>query len=250
MATTAPVVLATWNLHAGVGTDGHFDLDRIAEEIRRVRPDVIALQEVDAYRTRSQSVNMWRSLGHRTGLAAFFGPTLVGPEPSTGSAAPSPTRPIPQYGNAVLTRLAPRAVENHRLSGPEGAEPRGCLEVVFDTWTCLVTHWGLDAAERRAQCEDVADMVSRADASGRPAAVLGDLNAVRVSPEIERLRGLRLDAGAGAGATFPAPTPTRRIDYVFLPPTWRVAGAEVVNTVASDHLPLVVTVLPPPGTGT
>ena len=247
MAGAAPdLVLATWNIHAGVGTDGRFGLERIAAEVARLDADVVALQEVDAYQGRSRGINMWRELGLRTGMAAFFGPNLLGPDPEAAAPDGHPGRWVPQYGNAVLTRLPVVAVENHLLSRPGGPamEPRGCLEVDFGTWALLATHWGLDGAERQAQSRDLCTLVRRSDAAGRPAVVLGDLNAVRVSPEVERLRALRLDAGAGAGPTFPADGPTRRIDYAFLPPTWQAVQARVLATPASDHHPLVVTARP------
>jgi len=37
----------TYNIHHGEGTDGVFDLPRIADVIRSVEPDLVALQEVD-----------------------------------------------------------------------------------------------------------------------------------------------------------------------------------------------------------
>ena len=45
----------------------------------------------------------------------------------------------------------------------------------------------------------------------------------------------------GDGFTIPSPEPTSRIDYVFLNAAhpWRVTGARVPATTASDHLPVV-----------
>src|SRR6202165_2432600 len=37
----------TYNIHHGEGTDGRFDVPRLAEVIKSVRPDLVALQEVD-----------------------------------------------------------------------------------------------------------------------------------------------------------------------------------------------------------
>jgi endonuclease/exonuclease/phosphatase family metal-dependent hydrolase len=38
-----------WNLHHGVGTDGRYDLDRIATWMAKMAPDVITLNEVEKY---------------------------------------------------------------------------------------------------------------------------------------------------------------------------------------------------------
>jgi endonuclease/exonuclease/phosphatase family metal-dependent hydrolase len=46
------VRVMTWNIHGGVGPDGHRDLGRVVELVRRHSPDVVALQEVDSRRAR------------------------------------------------------------------------------------------------------------------------------------------------------------------------------------------------------
>ena len=50
------------------------------------------------------------------------------------------------------------------------------------------------------------------------------------------------EGGAGTGFTYSSKEPKSRIDYVFLAPTnaWGVLNATVLNSTASDHLPLVV----------
>ena len=39
-------VLATYNIHRGIGGDGRFAPERIAAVLQEINPDVIALQEV------------------------------------------------------------------------------------------------------------------------------------------------------------------------------------------------------------
>ena len=41
-----PLVVASYNIHRGVGLDRRLDLDRVAEVIREISPDIIGLQEV------------------------------------------------------------------------------------------------------------------------------------------------------------------------------------------------------------
>ena len=41
-----PLVVASYNIHRGVGLDRRRDLDRIAAVIAQIAPDVIGLQEV------------------------------------------------------------------------------------------------------------------------------------------------------------------------------------------------------------
>ncbi len=233
--------IVTWNLHGGIGLDGMLDVERIGRELAALEPDVAALQEVDAYRPRSNFVVQWREYGRRTGLAAFYGPNVTSLE--SGEGPPShPGRWVSQYGNALLTRLPVRSVENHlltyRAEGEGYKEQRGCLEVEAGPATWLCTHWGLHPEERRHQVQDI---LALAAARGPGAvAVLGDFNALAVSPEIVPLRAAFLDAAAGAGPTFPADRPQQRIDYCFLPTSWHVVEARVVETSASDHRPVLV----------
>lgn len=44
-----PLRVATYNIHAGAGVDGVFDLDRQTAELRSLDADVIGLQEVDRH---------------------------------------------------------------------------------------------------------------------------------------------------------------------------------------------------------
>src|SRR5687768_6294484 len=46
---SAVIRFMTFNIHHGVGSDGNLNLDRTADAIRAANPDVVALQEVDAY---------------------------------------------------------------------------------------------------------------------------------------------------------------------------------------------------------
>ncbi len=41
-----PIVVASYNIHRGVGLDRRRDLDRIADVVREIDPDVLGLQEV------------------------------------------------------------------------------------------------------------------------------------------------------------------------------------------------------------
>ena len=51
------VRVLTYNIHHGEGTDRKIDLARIAAVIKRVKPDVVALQEVDKATSRSHGVD-------------------------------------------------------------------------------------------------------------------------------------------------------------------------------------------------
>ena len=46
----------TYNIHHGEGTDGVFDLERLAKVINDLAPDIVALQEVDKGTDRASGV--------------------------------------------------------------------------------------------------------------------------------------------------------------------------------------------------
>ncbi|MGD8322348.1 MAG: endonuclease/exonuclease/phosphatase family protein, partial [Gemmatimonadota bacterium] len=126
-----------------------------------------------------------------------------------------------------------------------------------------------DTSVRRAQVTEMLDIMGRIR---DPVILLGDLNAPPYAPElaplVQRLgdawvegqgraprRGrsaedsARGDEGAGGttGRTYPASAPTKRIDYVLVSPGLRVLRARVVDTGASDHRPVVVSLDVPAG---
>ena len=47
----------TYNIHHGQGTDGKFDYARLAEIIVKLRPDLVALQEVDRGTRRASGLD-------------------------------------------------------------------------------------------------------------------------------------------------------------------------------------------------
>src|ERR1700731_1570832 len=80
----------TSNIHHGEGTDGRFDLSRLARVMKSVQPDVIALQEVDQGTERSGGVDQLAELERLTNMHAEFGKAM---DYSGGG-----------YGVAVLSR--------------------------------------------------------------------------------------------------------------------------------------------------
>ncbi len=236
------IVVLSYNIRHGLGTDGKIDLERTAAVIRSVSPDVVALQEVDRGTERSGGVDQARELGRLTGLQAVFGRAI---DYQGG-----------QYGNAVLSRLPIRGSRVHPLPGQE---PRALLEVELGShsggsdpaFLLFATH--LDATRPETHRIEAARRILAATISRplTPALLAGDLNTV---PERETMKILleawRVSGGEIERPTVPVETPKRQIDYVLFRPEdrWKTVEVRVLDEkTASDHRPIlaVLELLPP-----
>jgi endonuclease/exonuclease/phosphatase family metal-dependent hydrolase len=79
------------------------------------------------------------------------------------------------------------------------------------------------------------------DPRGARQVLLGDFNAEPTAPELAPLWTYLTDAWTSAepGHTYPADAPAKRIDYVTTSAGVRARDAAVVDTLASDHRPVV-----------
>jgi len=226
-----PLVVASYNIHRGVGLDRRRDLERIARVIGEIAPDVIGLQEV-------VRENGLAAADQALYLAARLDMTLVmGETRAFGSAG--------TYGNAVLTRLPVLGSLRCDLSC-DGREPRGCLRVdlgVNDTALHIFNcHFGLGFRERRSQVDLLAGFLKAADCEG-PRLVVGDFNEWHRGPVMRGLRREFSSPSRRMRRTHPAWFPLFRLDRIY----WDVEleGEEFhvhrsrLARVASDHLPVV-----------
>ncbi|MER6983652.1 endonuclease/exonuclease/phosphatase family protein [Streptomyces carpinensis] len=246
-APPVPLRVATYNIHAGAGEDGVFDLDRTAGAIRDLHADVIGLEEVDVHwGARSDFTDEARELAERLHMRAYFAPIYDLPPDSEGGQRR-------QYGVAVLSRYPVVDAENHditRLStqvpDPVPAPAPGFAEVTVQVQGTFVhvyaTHldYRTDPSVRRAQVDDMLGIL--AEDSG-PKVLVGDFNAEPGAPELAKLWGPLSDAAPFGGKTYPAIDPVKRIDLVTVSPDVTVTGAHEAETVASDHRPVVADLL-------
>lgn len=232
--------ILTYNIHSCRGSDGHYLPERIARVLAACRPDVIALQEVDVGRARSNRHDQAHRIARLLQMDHHFHPSFQVQEE--------------QYGNAILSRLPMVAVKAGGL--PSRLEPRGALWVTVEwqgrQWQIVNTHLGLTPAERHRQLQALlsAEWLGHPLCSD-PRVLCGDLNAPPRSALCRRLANRLQDAVREAQrrqvrATFPSRLPLVRLDHIFVGPGIRVSQAEVpaspLARTASDHLPLVVEV--------
>jgi endonuclease/exonuclease/phosphatase family metal-dependent hydrolase len=98
-------------------------------------------------------------------------------------------------------------------------------------------------SDPRVRQQQVMETLQYIDKSSMPTILFGDLNAPPDAPELQPLRARLNDAwpaSAGPGFTYPSSAPVRRIDYVLTTPHFLVREAKVIETITSDHRPVVV----------
>lgn len=223
--------LVAYNIRHGAGMDGEVDLQRTADVIRRLEPDLVTLQEIDSATTRTNRVDQARRLGELTGLHAAFGGFMAYREG--------------QYGMALLSRYPIVEVANHRL--PDGQEPRTALAAVVripgsDLELVLVgIHLYRTASERLAQARKIVEIF---DGDSRPIILAGDFNSTRDSEVIRLLaRHWHVVDKGDDHLTFRSDDPSREIDFIMLRPAERftVTRSQVISEpMASDHRPVLV----------
>jgi endonuclease/exonuclease/phosphatase family metal-dependent hydrolase len=222
------LAVMTYNMHQGFGMDNKLDLEEIAATIRLGDPDIIGLQEADAGRVPSLSVDEVLWLSRRLNMYSSYGP-------SWGNT----------YGVAVLSKYPVIGQQRHPLTS--ALQQRSCLETAIDlgerTITFFSVHLGLESQERQRQLDELLALTADAPA---PKILVGDFNANPDSDEIARVLGQFHSAyalaGSDSGYTSPADSPMETIDYVFVSPDIQVDSAEVIPSLASDHLPVVARV--------
>lgn len=227
----AKLRLMTWNIHGGVGPDGRFDLARIASLIRRHRPDILALQEID---TRGRGVSC---------LAPLEGLGI-------GHLAEARTIAVPDghYGHVLFSRWPTRGVVLHDLS-VRRREPRMAIETHIATPAgklhLVVAHLGLEPLERRRQARRLAGLAR--SSRHAPTVMMGDFNDWFSFGLVRRTLAGALPERSGL-RSFPACWPVLRLDRVYCSERGMLLDAfsDPEARHASDHLPIIADIRLPP----
>lgn len=246
------IKILCYNIHYGVGMDSQKDLQRIADVINKLNPDIVGLQEVS-------DSSMTAILGELTKMNAVFGPSM---EKETPNLYLLLDIPVPQsqlfYGDAILSKHPFEYVGN--LSIPSASSSRYeamCADVNLssiygeDTPVRFVnTHFDyLETIGSKVARKGAAEVIETAFFDGSnslPAILTGDLNATPHSEPIELLqtKGWVTNTSDKNLLTVPSVKPKKQIDYVMVRPKqkWRIIDVKVIDEpLASDHLPILMT---------
>jgi endonuclease/exonuclease/phosphatase family metal-dependent hydrolase len=213
--------------------DGRTLPARIADVIRAIDPDLIALQEVIGAGPHST--------GHAEELGAQLGMGWV----------MAPTRHLRGnlFGNVVLSRHPILHHAHYDLSW-KTCEPRGCqrVDVAFgeDQLHLYNVHLGTAFLERRYQAGRLKTIVHDRRV-GTPKVVLGDFNewmkGLATSTLNEQLQSIDLRVHLRRRRTYPGVFPVLHLDHIYYEGQVEVVKVELPRTrlslMASDHLPLV-----------
>lgn len=227
----------TYNIHVGVGMDKKLDLARIADVINRERPDLVGLQEVDRGVKRTEGKDEIAELAKLTRMDFSFAHNL---DYQGG-----------QYGVAILSRHLIGHADHQKFENKREAERRGMLraEIEFDGKKINFVTTHLDYQFEDGRLFETEQLLRHLDGIPGLLIVAGDFNDEPVGRTYKLMLTKFDDAwlqskAKGAGFSFPADKPVKRIDYIFCRTSDRikVKKAWVVESLASDHLPVMAEV--------
>jgi endonuclease/exonuclease/phosphatase family metal-dependent hydrolase len=215
--------VASYNIHKCAGLDRRVDLQRIADVLEEINPDLVGIQEV----LRPQA----DALAKHLKMQFAMGPT------NKHNGLP--------YGNAVLTRLPIQGSHTFDLSW-HSREPRGGIRLDLMMEGSLLhvfnVHFGLKIRERADQVRTlVREQILARHLTGARI-VTGDLNEW-FPGTVGRMLRRELHGPRIIRRTHPAPLPIFALDRIywdrhFVSEGFRVHRSRLAR-VASDHLPVV-----------
>jgi endonuclease/exonuclease/phosphatase family metal-dependent hydrolase len=233
-----------WNIQHGEGTDGEYNLERIADGIAAANPDVVSLNEVERFTGwgyEDQPARFASLLQARTGHTWYY-------HFASRSGASN------AQGNLLLSRYRIESSDSHLLSYTRSvAQIR--ITVNGRAVNIFSTHLDSDSSSRRStQMNEL-----KAWVAGFPQQriVAGDFNTWPSAGEIGSMTGSFFDVWAEAAADGTAVaydgnsagnTRNSRIDYIFLShgaSYTTIRGAQVFDlrnssgVMPSDHRPLL-----------
>ncbi len=225
--------MVAYNLRMGYGIDGRFDQRAVAELLERQHADVILLSEIDRGWLLNGGQDQLRILARLLDMNAAFGPAAD-----------------QVWGDAVLSKHHLRDISSHALDRDGAVTGAQALSVRL-TWrgqpvTVISTHLqpgsgGTD--DTVSQASELADLMTAAYDEGGVVVAGGDLNTTPDSTAWQRLLATGFTdtlADARPLRTASADDPEEEIDHLFASPGVTAQDPRALDTLLSDHLPVVV----------
>lgn len=204
------------------------DIDAVAAVIKKGKPDVVFLQEVDRNTTRSGKVDQLAELVKKTDMPfSYFG---KGQDYQGG-----------EFGCAFISRYNlsdPALIVYPRAEGQTNDRImiKATIRLNDRPVTVACTHLGLYQEERDVE---VPEIYAKLSVSPYPVIFGGDLNATPDNSTITTLLGHGfVKTNTLATYTIPSDKPNRQLDYIMYRPAnkFKVISHTVLPDKASDHL--------------
>ncbi|HBT77502.1 MAG TPA: hypothetical protein DEB39_11420 [Planctomycetaceae bacterium] len=233
---TSSLRVLCYNIKHGQGMDGVVDLERTVEAIRKWRPDVVLVQEVDKNTRRTSNTDQPKILAERLGMYYIFGKTI---DYQNG-----------EYGLLTLSRFPILEHEMILLPPATQQEQRGVLIAKIalpgtNGKIIRLANTHLSAAmqnERTVQAARIDEILSKGH---EPVILAGDFNARPANELIVRLlKNWKDSADPETYKSIEPDTPERlasRIDFIFLRAKDAFDVSEsgtIPDKTTSDHMPI------------
>jgi endonuclease/exonuclease/phosphatase family metal-dependent hydrolase len=230
--------VATYNTHKCRGIDGRIRPVRVAEVLREIDADVVALQEVVSLTGGRREQNQAQYLADAVGLEFRIGETRK----LRGAA----------YGNVVLSRFPVKQVEVYDLTASR-REPRGCIRCDLEIAHGKIIHvfnihLGTGYIERRRQARILMSReVLLSPSLKHPRLLLGDFNEWTAGLVSRMLQGefesVDIQLHLNRRRTYPGVLPIMHLDHMYFDRDLVLEEFLLHRSrkalLASDHLPLL-----------
>ncbi len=229
--------LLTYNIQSGRDAWGQLHLDRTAEAINAMQPDICGLNEVRVGCSDSGYVDQLQYLCQHTGLEGCFAPAIPMAEGKYGiglmSKYPIKSFTVHKVPDVPIGEREPGYYENRVIY-------RAVLETELGTLAVYGTHFGLMQQERKNAVKLAKELLTAE--TEQNVVFMGDLNAQPGDEAIKALEEIMHNTHSGERPVYTAHTLKleKTIDYIFVRGSLHSTVAKTRYTVASDHLPLWV----------
>jgi endonuclease/exonuclease/phosphatase family metal-dependent hydrolase len=204
-------------------------LTDIGSYIKKLKPHIVGLIEVDAgsfrHREQNQADAIAQTLGHyHTYMSKYAEKSLLNRIPV-----------LNRQGNALLTH---QNISGRNFHYFDKGIKKLVIELELEDVTIFLVHLALKFRVRHYQLQQLYKMVKD---TTKPHIVAGDFNALFGDHEMELFQaaaGLR-SANTEALPTFPSWSPKRQLDFILYSRGIEITDFHIPSVTYSDHLPLV-----------
>ena len=205
-------------------------IDRIGKFIKRQKPDIVGLVEVDLGSFRMKSKNQAEILSEMTDKNFIY--QYKYEENSRYMKFPM----VRKQGNALLSN---KEIVNHKFHYLDNGMKKLIIEIETNGIVIFLVHLALGGKTRMKQFVQLFSLIEICE---KPMIVAGDFNTLWGTEEIELFMkaGKLKSANLEKKPTFPSWSPKKELDFVLHSENIKINDVKVIKTMLSDHLPILI----------